>query len=43
MKKYENQYGTCCICGYLGTLEYHHILPKSLTSCQEVHNPEPEG
>jgi 5-methylcytosine-specific restriction endonuclease McrA len=28
--KYELQYGECSLCGKVGTMQYHHIIPKRL-------------
>ncbi len=28
--KYQAQYGECTLCGKLGLLDYHHIIPKSM-------------
>lgn len=30
LTKYENQYGECIFCGYVGTMNYHHLIPKSM-------------
>lgn len=44
VSKYESQYGEC-VCGYVGTMEYHHVIPQCLhwkTSVRPVLVYEPE-
>ena len=27
-KKNHTQYGECAMCGYVGTIQFHHVIPK---------------
>lgn len=30
LKSKQREYGECQLCGYVGTVERHHIIPKSM-------------